>query len=1053
MLRQRPSRGRGSVEKIDLWNFRLLKVKVLCAAKSLLSSCRGFGIEEAAENMIKLRPYVPSNRIAVRDSIDEDISDDVDDEVFIKDARSAKRSEEQGLKRPLMAPRRKHSSGSSPIMKKHHRRCCRCCEPFCYALAALTVICALVSLAALILTLFPLPLERLKSWWHNDGSADYAAGPLAAASRGTGGTYGSTQGSEFVPCTQISVQNRWTRTFARMNSESPLRAADLNGDGIKDIVFGYGVDDNIHYEGIPLPRCQSAQQGDDVPCEGGVIAVNGRTGELLWQTWSVANVFSLHCSADIDGDGSPDCVAAGRLGMIFAINGRKGNVIWTYREIEVETNSPIVMDLYTINVVRDLNDDGVPEILAAHLEEREESKAGHIKLISGKTGKVLRTIPTPYREEMFVPIQMITRGDGTELLLILTGGQNTAGGVYSLRLHALMAYTSEKHFTPLYQQPRSGLMVPAVLTDLNGDHVADVVVASFNSTVYAFDGRNFSMLWNFTFPASECVSAIVPGHFNNDNVTDFMVKYNTGPGFPVYYYSQTTILDGRNGQPLLNAMMTDSGGASSLLGGVSISQSFGGDFFLHWQLQCRDKPHAKDAYEFVPDSDIILQARADTCRLRYNESTVVKLYAIARHIEPPGAVLFSTDDLEVRLNRTLRPAQKSKQSPLKHPKLLKKLLQNREQLLRKVAEAEAAAEAQTEQSLAAKHAKHRKLHNPLIEQEVLQELLPAAAVAAQNEPGGNYYLGNNGAGGYKEFKDYEPAENANPLRVPEEYELLYNDNEVPQLQNQNERPIHLRSKYPTAGNRDVRSEGYSVPTLQTTTGLPLTAESQLSLWDLELEHEAHEQAADAAAAAAANLPPTPASMPDYRRRKRQRRAETENSSTLKSTANMASSRSSGPVEDGDGVTASAATEEEPTDWYLASISSTGVLLKALGNATSSLDFAFVLNIRESEAYPPLFSPQDLNCVEEQISAYKSYTMDNLRVLRKQFLKQCLSDRLVDAEPALPKYESQLIITRIGITCTCRSLQPGEVCSELDHIDAQRWTEFMGNDGNGYYANT
>lgn len=41
--------------------------------------------------MIKLRPYVPSKRIAIRDSsIDEDISDDVDDEVFIKDARSAK---------------------------------------------------------------------------------------------------------------------------------------------------------------------------------------------------------------------------------------------------------------------------------------------------------------------------------------------------------------------------------------------------------------------------------------------------------------------------------------------------------------------------------------------------------------------------------------------------------------------------------------------------------------------------------------------------------------------------------------------------------------------------------------------------------------------------------------------------------------------------------------------------------------------------------------------------------------------------------------------------
>ncbi|SPP83734.1 uncharacterized protein LOC117586183 [Drosophila guanche] len=970
------------------------------------------GSSKAIHKMIKLRPYVPSKRIAIRDSsIDEDISDDVDDEVFIKDARSAKRSEEQGLKRPLMAPRRKHSSGSisgsgssAPIMKLHkRRRCGRCCEPFCYALAAITVICALLSLAALMLTLFPLPLQRIRHWWRDDPSQLGGYSAVAAASS-IG--YGSSLGSEFVPCTQISVQKRWTRSLARMNSESPLRAADLNGDGVQDVIFGYGVDDNIHYEGIPLPRCKSSQGEDEVPCEGGVVALNGRDGTILWQSWSVANVFSLHCSADVDGDGGLDCVAAGRLGMIYAINGRTGAVIWHFRELEVETNSPIVMDLYTINVLRDLDGDAVPELIAAHLEEREESKAGHIKLISGKTGKVIRSIPTPYREEMFVPIQLLTQPDGTEVLLILTGGQNTPGGVYSLRLHSLMAHTSEKHFTPLYQQPGSGLMVPAVLTDLNGDGVSDVVVAAFNSTVYAFDGANYSVMWNYTFPASECVSAIVPGHFNHDNVTDFMVKYNSGPGFPVYYYSQTTILDGRTGQPLLNAMMTDAGGANSLLGGVSISQSFGGDFFLHWQIQCRNKPNARDAYEFVPDSDIILQARADTCRLRYNESTVLKLYAIARHIEPPGAVLFSTDDLEVQLNRTQRPAPAGKQSPLKHPKLLKKLLANREQLLRQVAEAEQAVKR-----------KHHK-HNPLMEQQ-LQELLPNEIPPF----GGSVYP--------KEFKDYEqvpplPPDGSSPMRVPEEYEMVYND-EVPQLI-ENERPIHLRSKYPSGSNRDVRSGSLDSTTTSSsttsTTSVPLSAQSPLSLWDLELDNEAREQAVEAAA--------LEASQKSRRRRKRQRREETSSRATTAA-----------------GEDAGAGAGE---DWYLASISSTGVLLKALGNASSSLDFAFVLNIRESEAYPPLFSPQDLSCVEEKISAYKSYTIDNLRVLRKQFLKQCLSERLVDSEPALPKFESQLIVTRIGITCTCRSLQPGEVCSELDPLDAQHWTEFMGNHGHGYYAN-
>lgn len=215
-------------------------------------------------------------------------------------------------------------------------------------------------------------------------------------------------------------------------------------------------------------------------------------------------------------------------------------------------------------------------------------------------------------------------------------------------------------------------------------------------------------------------------------------------------------------------------------------------------------------------------------------------------------------------------------------------------------------------------------------------------------------------------KDYEPGvvENPNAMRLPEEYELVYND-ELPQLAEKNERPIHLRSKYPSGSNRDVRSGRLesssttsSTTPSSTSTSQPLSAQSPLSLWDLELDNEAQEQAADAAAAAAVT---SSTRQSQYRRRKRQRRNEP---ATASSSSNSASTTSNNA---GDDSTVDAPAE----DWYLASISSTGVLLKALGNVSSSLNFAFVLNIRESEVYPPLFSPQDLSCVEEKISAYKS----------------------------------------------------------------------------------
>lgn len=58
-------------------------------------------------------------------------------------------------------------------------------------------------------------------------------------------------------------------------------------------------------------------------------------------------------------------------------------------------------------------------------------------MISGVNGRQIRTIPAPNREEIFVPIQLITDMDGSEFLLVLTGGQNSPGGIYKIPLFAM----------------------------------------------------------------------------------------------------------------------------------------------------------------------------------------------------------------------------------------------------------------------------------------------------------------------------------------------------------------------------------------------------------------------------------------------------------------------------------------------------------------------------------------------------------------------------------------------------------------------------------------
>ncbi|KAJ6640343.1 hypothetical protein Bhyg_13093, partial [Pseudolycoriella hygida] len=248
-----------------------------------------------------MKPYQPSSKVAIRENLDEDFSDDVEDDVFIRDGKMSKNFEENGLKRPLMAPRRKKHKVYSPVaaIMKKKVKCWKCCEPFCYGFVALAILIAIIFLAAVLLAMFPVPLQKVKLWLRKDGQ-------LQASSEFN--DYGIFNG-ELVPCTQISVHKTWSKAFSKLSSESPVRKCDINQDGVEDIIIGYGIDDNFQYDGAIIPKCDDSISEF---CEGGILTIDGINGNTIWQTWTAFNVFSLFCSIDLNGDTYNDCVASGR---------------------------------------------------------------------------------------------------------------------------------------------------------------------------------------------------------------------------------------------------------------------------------------------------------------------------------------------------------------------------------------------------------------------------------------------------------------------------------------------------------------------------------------------------------------------------------------------------------------------------------------------------------------------------------------------------------------------------------------------------------------------
>lgn len=84
-------------------------------------------------------------------------------------------------------------------------------------------------------------------------------------------------------------------------------------------------------------------------------------------------------------------------------------------------------------------------------------------------------------------------------------------------------------------------MSPAALADVNGDQIKDIIIATFNSRVIAFDGFSFKPIWNTTFHNSESYASLAVGYYDEDKVPDVFVKYQYGDGYPEYEYEIVSV--------------------------------------------------------------------------------------------------------------------------------------------------------------------------------------------------------------------------------------------------------------------------------------------------------------------------------------------------------------------------------------------------------------------------------------------------------------------------------------------------------------------------------
>lgn len=454
----------------------------------------------------------------------------------------------------------------------------------------------------------------------------------------------SNHESAVKSCNHFTSTEVWHTTIPKLMTETAIRLNDVNKDGVDDILIGFMTAlDGYFLNGAPKAACDLYFNGT-FPCFGGILALDGLTGKELWRHYTLHEVFAINCNADIDFDGVRDCLIGGRAGVFEAISARAGKMLWRFRKEDAGYEG--IMGIYTAQFVRDLDGDGVSDVLAAHggdpLSEpgSEDRLNGRLILFSGKTGHVLQWKNVPDERETYFSPVVYSLSNGTDIVLFGTGGETHSGALWAIGLIDLYHGLIEKAII-IYSDNYKGVMVPPVLADITNDGTVDIIMAMFNTSVAAFDGETYDTIWQFSFPGSESYVTPAAGYFNDDDIPDFFVRYNHGKGFPSYYYSEVTVLDGKTGKAMVHPYLKSSVMVNTSPFSVSMT-GLGNDLFIYWTADCVGHEGEGDWYEFVEGTNVHEQSRADTCQLRYKTKSFSQLSAMNRQTGFPGHAIYNS---------------------------------------------------------------------------------------------------------------------------------------------------------------------------------------------------------------------------------------------------------------------------------------------------------------------------------------------------------------------------------------------------------------------------
>lgn len=359
-------------------------------------------------------------------------------------------------------------------------------------------------------------------------------------------------GAVLTGCAMVASKENsevvWSRDLPVIGSQSSPRTADLNNDGILDIVMGAGKNE--------------FQQSDM-----GVLAFDGKTGGLLWKQEAPDQVFGSATFCDITGDGVKDVFIGGRSPQLKALDGKTGTVLWTYKHEQYRDNPVMRYARFNFNnsvLVPDQNNDGINDLLtinggnalaAPHSEV--DRYPGVLMLLDSKTGNVIAADTMPDGKESYMTPLCFSQPGSKELYILFgTGGETIDGNLYLATVSQLLSKNLAAAKI-IATEKGHGFIAPATVADITKDGHLDIIAISHGSKAVALDGKDHHTIWSKTFPGKECSNSFAVGYFTDDKIPDFFTFISKGE-WPNSAGTVQVMLNGKDG----SVAFTDSVGCA-----------------------------------------------------------------------------------------------------------------------------------------------------------------------------------------------------------------------------------------------------------------------------------------------------------------------------------------------------------------------------------------------------------------------------------------------------------------------------------------------------------